>query len=288
VWNDVFIVRAGGEARADLNANVNNVTPGYGMLHALNACPIGFGGIRWIADLASYSSGAESALGAPTVTDGFIYIGTDKGHLLVLGDPAVGGYTQGYLCSNVDIPPNNQTECITSGGGGLVPDVVPIVDFQVPDGGDLAYLRKEPALSVDRVFVSTGKGHVYALATAPLAMGLATDQLGIDKTTWGWVILSRPAPSGGAVVALSSSDSAGLKIPATVPIPAGVTSAQFAATDVHSGEDENVQIQASYNGASAYASLLLLTTNPNKCARCGSPARCCACAGGVWSGGFCQ
>jgi hypothetical protein len=148
--------------------------------------------------------------------------------------------------------------------------VVPIIDFQVPDGGDLAYLRKEPVLSVDQVFVTTSKGHIYALTTNPLRVKFATDHMGRNGgTSYGVVYISRPAPTGGAVVALSSFP-LGLKIPGSVNIPEGGTSSEFAVTDDdYSGPTESVTVTASYNGASATASMLLLR-DAETCTPCGS------------------
>jgi outer membrane protein assembly factor BamB len=298
-WNDVLIVRTGGWA---LDDGYDKTKRGYGVLHALNVCatwPINY--VRWIADLTNYSSAGENALGAPTVVGGFVYIGTDRGYLVVLGDPSVGGYTQGYLCSNLEIPGPNEFQCETN-GYLPVPNVIPIGEpFQVPDGGDIAYLRKEPALSEDRVFVSTGNGHVYALATATLRIaayqyigGFPQSAEGIGPGSgpvYGQVIISRTAPAGGATVVLSSSDPAALTIPASVTIPQGqTTSSLFSVGDQYkSGPDENVLITANYGGVSASYPLLLYTAaDVNQCNKCGSPARCCACAGGVWDGRYCE
>ncbi len=50
-----------------------------------------------------------------------------------------------------------------------------------------------------------------------------------DEVT-GSVFLHRPAPAGGAVVALTSSNPALLPVPATVTVPEGETPATFEAT----------------------------------------------------------
>jgi outer membrane protein assembly factor BamB len=282
-WNDVFIVMTGGWALDNTN---DTLTRGYGVLHALNACatePNDY--VRWIAELTSYNSAGPNALGAPTVIGGFVYVGTDTGHLLVLADPSVGGYTQGQVCSDIEYA--DGTQCLEA-GYRPVPNVVPIVDFQAPDGGNLAFLRKEPVLSVDQVFVTTSNGHIYALATAPLRVQLATDHMVPNGgSSYGVVHISKPAPTGGGVVALSSFPP-GLKIPRRVNIPEGGTSSEFAVTDVHySGPTESVTVTASYNGASATVSMLLLG-DTETCTPCGSPERCCICAGGVWDGRFCE
>ncbi len=157
-WNDVFIVRTGGESLA-----ADTVTAGYGKLHALDACATTEQGrVRWIADIPN-NSGMENSLGAPTVTGGVVFIGTDLGHLVVLGDPSI-VFAAGQRCSNIDYL--TPSDC-TRAGYTVVPVPKVLVDVTMPDGGDIAYLRKEPALARGRVFVATSNGHVYMLDTAP-------------------------------------------------------------------------------------------------------------------------
>jgi outer membrane protein assembly factor BamB len=287
-WNDVFIVTTGGEARAHDNFGV-----GYGRLHALNACATAEQDrVRWIADLGQpYSSGGGYSLGSPTVTGGIIYIGTDQGHLLVLSDPSIAGSGGGYRCSNTDIaPPLTPQDCMNA-GFTLVPNVNPLADFVMPDGGDIAGLRKEAALSVDRVFVGTLNGHVYMVATAQLSITLGGAELKTSQALYGVVSLSRPAPAGGATVTLTASDPSAVILPASVTLSAGLTTLTpaFTLTDIYSGPSKSVAITASYNGASATAILSLLEPpGPDPCRHCGSPARCCTCAGGVWNGKQCE
>jgi hypothetical protein len=163
-WNDVFIVTTGGEARADDHFGV-----GYGKLHALNACATTEKTrVRWIADFKRpISSEGGYSLGAPTVTGGIVFIGTDTGHLIVLGDPSVVAGT-GFRCSNIDY--TSPSAC-TAAGYALVPIPKVLADVAMPDGGDIAGLRNEPALAKGRVFVGTsnvdGNGHVYMLTTTP-------------------------------------------------------------------------------------------------------------------------
>ena len=39
-----------------------------------------------------------------------------------------------------------------------------LANIPMPDGGSIAGMRNEPALAKGRVFVASGKGHVYMLA----------------------------------------------------------------------------------------------------------------------------
>src|SRR5262245_36601418 len=141
-WNDVFIVNTGGETRADAP---ENVTPGYGQLHALNACATTERDrVRWIADIPDTSPTYRGySIGAPTVTGGLVYIGTDLGHLIVLADPSIAS-PDGWRCSNVSIP--TASACLSL-GYAIVPIPKLVKDVAVWDGGNIAGLRNEPALA---------------------------------------------------------------------------------------------------------------------------------------------
>jgi hypothetical protein len=91
-WNDVFIVRTGGEANRDSPGT------GYKELHALNACATSDQDrVRWIAEIPNTSLDSHVSYSSPTVTGGIVFIGTNQdptdinkaGHLRVLADPSV-------------------------------------------------------------------------------------------------------------------------------------------------------------------------------------------------------
>lgn len=71
----------------------------------------------------------------------------------------------------------------------------------------------------------------------------------------GTVTLTSAAPSGGAVVALSSSNASVAAVPASVAVPAGTTSAAFNVTTSAVTASTSVTVSASYNGVNRTASL---------------------------------
>src|SRR5207253_2282360 len=71
----------------------------------------------------------------------------------------------------------------------------------------------------------------------------------------GTVTLSGPAPTGGAVVSLSSSNPSVAAVPASVTVPAGASSASFLATTSAVVASTAFTISAAYGGASRTASL---------------------------------
>jgi hypothetical protein len=156
-WNDVLIITTGGESLVQ-----DGVEVGYRKLHALNACATDENRVRWIAEIPNTGgTGLPYPLGAPTVTGGIVFVGTDQGHLVVLGDPSVIPNTD-WTCSNIDH--STGRDC-TKAGFAVVPLLHPLANVAMPDGGELVGLRNEPALAKGRVFVGTGRGHVYMLAT---------------------------------------------------------------------------------------------------------------------------
>jgi hypothetical protein len=75
----------------------------------------------------------------------------------------------------------------------------------------------------------------------------------------GTVTLSAAAPSGGAVIALASSNTGAATVPASVSVAAGTTSATFASNTSAVSTTTPVTITAAYNGVTRTATL---TVNP--------------------------
>jgi hypothetical protein len=71
----------------------------------------------------------------------------------------------------------------------------------------------------------------------------------------GKVTLTAAAPSGGATVALASAKTTLAKVPASVLVPAGSTSATFAVTTFATKKNTSVTITASYAGLNKTATL---------------------------------
>jgi outer membrane protein assembly factor BamB len=148
-WDDVYIVQTGGLTVT------TDVSEGAKHLYALNACASDADRIRWIKDVP-HSSGAFYSLGPPSVTHGIIFVGTDQGHLVAIGDPSV--YTSaGWRCNNPLVP---SATCAAS-GFTLVPDPGVIADVDLGAGA----ITTEPALVGDPVYVSTEGGKVVMLKT---------------------------------------------------------------------------------------------------------------------------
>lgn len=108
-----------------------------------------------------------------------------------------------------------------------------------------------------------GTGNSSAATLYSLALSPASVQGG--KSTSGSVTLSGPAPSGGAAVNLSSSNTATVTVPGTVIVAAGANSATFTITTAAVTSSTAVTISASFRGATS--STTLTVTPPS-----GTPA----------------
>jgi outer membrane protein assembly factor BamB len=146
-WGDVFIVTTGG-LNVTSPIGLNN---SFSRLHALNACAPEADRIRWIKDIPGvFGSGS---LGPPTVTRGVVFVGTDSGHIIAIGDPLIAP-AAGVRCAQPDIP---AAGCVAA-GFHLVPDPAILADITLQGA-----IHTEPVLTGGKVYVSTDAGFVYML-----------------------------------------------------------------------------------------------------------------------------
>jgi hypothetical protein len=109
------------------------------------------------------------------------------------------------------------------------------------------YATVEPTLSIGGS-VTQGTGAVSSLAVSP------TTVLG-GVSSQGTVTLSAAAPTGGAVVTLTSSNTAVATVPASISVPAGSTTGTFSVTTTSVSSATSVTITGTYAGSSRVASL---------------------------------
>ncbi|MBZ5555311.1 MAG: cadherin-like domain-containing protein [Acidobacteriia bacterium] len=86
-----------------------------------------------------------------------------------------------------------------------------------------------------------------------------TSVLGGNSST-GTVTLNGPAPAGGAVVTLSSSNTAAAQVPASVTVVANATTATFTVTTSPVASNTSVTIGGTYNGTTQNAGLTVTVT----------------------------
>ncbi len=107
----------------------------------------------------------------------------------------------------------------------------------------------------------------FELSSAPASLSLSS--LSLNPTTvtggnssTGTVTLSGPAPTGGAQVTLSSSNTTVARVPSSVTVAAGATSATFTVSTSAVAALATVAISATFSGATTSASLTVTPAPP--------------------------
>ncbi|MGO9270375.1 MAG: choice-of-anchor D domain-containing protein [Terriglobia bacterium] len=97
----------------------------------------------------------------------------------------------------------------------------------------------------------------YSPTPAGANLSLTLDPAGVPggKPSTGTVKLSSPAPAGGALVSLASSNAGVATVPASITVAAGATSATFSVTTMAVATATTVAITATYDGSSAIYAL---------------------------------
>jgi len=104
-------------------------------------------------------------------------------------------------------------------------------------------------------------------SSAPASVSLSTLSLNPTSVTGGnsstgTVMLSGPAPTSGATVTLSSSNTTVANVPSSVTVAAGATSASFTVSTSAVAASTTVTISATYAGATRSASLTVAPAPP--------------------------
>jgi hypothetical protein len=92
------------------------------------------------------------------------------------------------------------------------------------------------------------------------SVGAAQTAFEGGSTVVGTVLLSNFAPAGGVVVKLSSSKTSLVKVPASVTVPAGKSSATFAITSVKTSTQTSVTLKATLGSTSKSVTLTVLAS----------------------------
>jgi hypothetical protein len=138
------------------------------------------------------------------------------------------------------------TATITSGSGGsaVIYAISPSKFVMVP--------MNDPNPSIWIFEQSSTTQQVVSLSSLTLN---PTSVVGGTQNSTGTVTLSGPAPAGGAVVALSSSNTSAARVPASVTVAAGATSASFTVSTSAVNSSTAVTITADHGGVSRPATV---------------------------------
>ena len=177
----------------------------------------------------------------------------------------VGGKTTNVtLILNGPAPPSGVAVAITaSDGNATVPATV-----SVPGGSTSTVFTATAGYvsTTDQVTITAtygGNSATVILTVNPTTINTLSvypPQVIAGKTSsTNTVMLTGPAPPGGAVVTLSSSDPNSASVPATATVPAGSMSASYQITGGYVSAATQVTITGAYGGATASS---VVTVNP--------------------------
>lgn len=112
-----------------------------------------------------------------------------------------------------------------------------------------------------------GRWHIVRLTpktpVGPLAaLSVTPARVEAGGTCMGWVTITQPAPSGGAVVELTSGDPGVVNVPGSVAIAEGQRHASFAAATLSVGSVTTIQVTASYQGQLRAATVEVIPAAP--------------------------
>jgi len=106
-------------------------------------------------------------------------------------------------------------------------------------------------------WTSAAEINVLSIQLAPLALSFNPSSVPGGNVSTGTVTLAAPAPAGGAVVTLASTNAALATVPASVTIPAGSDSGDFLVSTSVVNAPTAVNLLASYGGVTQGSTLAL-------------------------------
>ena len=133
----------------------------------------------------------------------------------------------------------------------IVPAGVAVIDFNVSTAAGAS-----GSVTISGSYAGTTRSAVLAVSAGPslLSLSLSPTSVRGGKSATGTVRLTGAASVGGAVIALSSS-SAVARVPATVTVPDGATSASFTVSTERPSSSTTARISAAFNGTAKSADL---------------------------------
>jgi hypothetical protein len=187
--------------------------------------------------------------------------------------------TIGYDASGVDDPPGwLELDGSAPPGGAAVSltssdpvAVLPPSSITVPAGSQFGHftltfppIDRNGTAHITAAYENSSVGmdvkfsaHAAPPPPPPISISAGIDSLGYHDSADETVTLTTAAPPTGAVITLSSSDPAAIKVPPSATIPAGGFKTTFRITNEYNGTRKNIHITATYNGVSALDSLFV-------------------------------
>jgi len=194
---------------------------------------------------------------------------TSNGSVTIFQTPSLNGFS----CNSTSISPSAGTTCtvqltFAAGSGGTTinlssapADVTMQSTVTVPQGSTSTTFpvtagNVATPTPVTLTASLAGVNETFGLTVNPQAVALSSVSVSPGtivsaQSGTGTVTLTAAAPSGGTVVALSSSNTSAATVPASVTVPQGQTSATFTVTAGTVTTSTPVTLTATYSGVNA-------------------------------------
>jgi len=210
--------------------------------------------VRDIPSAARASGGTPPAVQAISITPSTVNAGATATGTVTLASNAPSGGAAVSLSSN-------NTSVVTVPSSVTVPAGAKTASFVATSHPVAAY--DFAAISANSAGVTvTAVLNVLPSGSTAASLTLSPTLIPSGATSTGTVTLSAPAPAGGAVITLGSSDVSRATVPASVTAPAGSTTATFIITAGNVPFGALVYISAAYGGVTQIANLIVTEAAP--------------------------
>jgi uncharacterized membrane protein len=200
----------------------------------------------WQRRVATLNVTRPVTLVAIGLNPGSVRGGTSStGWVTLDGAAPAGGVTVALASSN--------TAIATVAGSVVVPAGLSVIDFNVS-----TVAGASGSVTIFGSYAGTTRSAVLNVTAGPSLSSLSLSPTSVrgGKSATGTVRLTGAAPGGGAVIALSSSSPLA-RVPATLTVPAGATSASFAVSTGRPASSTNATISAAFDGTTRSADLTI-------------------------------
>jgi hypothetical protein len=209
---------------------------------------------------AAYHGLTQSAVLAVTMTPGVSAISVSPS--LLEG----GGSATGYVYLNTTAPTGGAVVALSSSSGAAsVPASITVAAGQASATFAITTtsVTAQTAVTISATYPAalTATTTLTVLPSpTPLSVTLAPTSVVGGTSATATVLLSGPAPAGGAVVTLASSYVSVATVPATINISEGATSGTFTVTTLPQTYSTSTTISATYHGLTRSATLTVTLT----------------------------
>jgi hypothetical protein len=260
---------------------------------------------------ATFTVATKSVSASTSVTISATYGGASQSALLTIMPPAVllssltlspstvtgGGSSTGTVTLSASAPSGGAVVSLSSGNSGIARVITSVTVAGGATSATFAITTKPVSTSTSVTITASfgGATRSASLTVAPPTLvGLTVSPSSVigGSTSTGRAMLNGPAPSGGEVITLASSNPGAAATPASVTVGAGSTIATFKVVTTPVSTSTSVSLSATLNGVTFTAvltvvppSLTSLSLNPSNVKAGGDSTCTVTLSGPVPSGG---